>query len=137
MYDLKLPDVNIKHKGLFLPIRSAAVCMSSLIRNTSLIWIKASTWYGYVLMISCHQGIKYIQKYNKCILLKCNNLNSRQFEILAVLVKTTDNIFWQNICTKDLLMIYHILPLYFEGSEILQRHRIWIALAGTGDCVQI
>lgn len=71
-----------------------------------------------------NQGIKYIQKYNKCILLKCNNLNSRQFEILAVLVKTTDNIFCQNICTKDLHMIYHILPLYFEGSEILQRHRI-------------
>lgn len=40
-----------------------------------------------------NQGIKYIQKYNKCILLKCNNLNLRQFEILAVLVKTTDNIF--------------------------------------------
>lgn len=55
MYDLKLPDVNIKHKGLFLPIRSAAVCMSSLIRNTSLIWIKASTWYGYVLMISYYK----------------------------------------------------------------------------------
>lgn len=54
-----------------------------------MVWIRP-----YDILLK-NQRIKYIQKYNKCILQKCNNLNSKQFEILAVLVKTTDNVLTQ------------------------------------------
>lgn len=53
MYDLKLFDVNIKYKGLFLLIRLVVVCMFLFIRNILFIWINVFIWYGYVFMIFC------------------------------------------------------------------------------------